>query len=229
LEVVMSETVVLKAKVRKELGKEFTGKARLQGVIPAEYYGPTKENVHLYCQAGDVARILRKSTGVNTLVSLEIEGDSTHLCLIREFQVHPVKRTLLHCDFYDVSGDRKVTVRVPLEFVGKAELEKTGGKREIILRDLRVRCRPEAIPSSIAVDVGTIQGSAIRISEVKFPEGIEPVYRVDQPVIMVRIPSEEATEAEAAPAEAAGEAKTEAKAESKAPEKAPEKGKDKGK
>ena len=91
--------IVLNAKVREEKGKAFTGKARLKGLIPAEYYGPTKENVHLYCTAGDVARVLRRSAGVNTLVQLAIEGGGTFPVLIREYQLHPVKRTLLHVDF----------------------------------------------------------------------------------------------------------------------------------
>lgn len=205
------EAVELKATVRTTIGKGPARQARLRGQVPAVLYGPETESLALDVEAREVAKILRKSTGVNTLVSLQIEGRDPRRVLIREYQIHPVKRTLVHVDFYDVTGDRKVMVKVPLSFVGKSEFEKQGGSRQVVLRELHLRCAPDAIPACLEVNMDGLTAMRVRISEVPVPEGIELVYRVDQPVVQLKNLSDDepgagaAAEGEAAPAEKAAD------------------------
>jgi large subunit ribosomal protein L25 len=153
---------------------------------------------------------------VNTLVNLSIDGKEARRVLIREYQIHPVKRTLVHVDFYDCTSDRKVLVKVPLRFLGKSEFEKQGGSRQVVLRELRVRCAPDAIPEYLDIQMDSLTAMRVRISEVPVPAGAEIVYRIDQPVVQLKNVSDEPEAGAGAAAPAEGEA---APAADKAPKK----------
>lgn len=183
----MSTAVPLNATIRTDTGKGKARRARAAGRVPAVLYGPETAAESLYCDSKEVARILRTPTGVNTLIALNVEGKGARNVLIRDYQIHPIRRTLLHCDFFDVSSDRLITVRVPINFTGRTEAEKAGSKRQVVMRDLRLRCHPDAIPQELIVDMSEITAAAVRISEVPIPEGAEVLYRVDQPVITIKM------------------------------------------
>jgi len=187
----MSAAIELKATRRTTTGKGFARKARSAGQVPAVVYGPDTETVALSVEGRDVAKILRRATGVNTLVSLVVDSDEPRRVLIRDYQIHPVKRTLLHVDFYDVGADRTVVVKVPIRFEGRSELEKAGGRRQVVLRELRVRCAPDAIPDHLTLDLTGTKYMRLRISELPMPEGVEPIYRVDQPVLLIKAVAED--------------------------------------
>ena len=94
------EAVELKATLRTNTGKGPARQTRLRGQVPAVLYGPETESLSLDVEAREVAKLLRRSTGVNTLVNLNVDGREPRKVLIREYQIHPVKRTLVHVDFY---------------------------------------------------------------------------------------------------------------------------------
>jgi len=198
------EAFELKATLRTTTGKGPARQSRMHGQVPAVLYGPDTENLALDVEAREVAKLLRRASGANTLVNLSIEGKESRRVLIREYQIHPVKRTLVHVDFYDVTSDNKVVVKVPMRFLGKSEFEKQGGSRQVVLRELRVRCAPDRIPDALTVDMDSLTAMRVRISEVPVPEGVEIVYRIDQPVVQLKTLSDE-PEAGAAPAAAAAE------------------------
>ncbi len=199
------EAFELKATSRTTSGKGPARQSRMRGQVPAVLYGAETENLALEVEAREVAKLLRRASGVNTLVNLAIDGKESRRVLIREYQIHPVKRTLVHVDFYDCTSDRKVLVKVPLRFIGKSEFEKQGGARQVVLRELRVRCAPDAIPEYLDVQMDNLTAMRVRISEVPVPPGSEIIYRIDQPVVQLKNVSDE-PEAGAAPAAAEGEA-----------------------
>lgn len=199
------EAFELKATLRTTTGKGPARQSRMHGQVPAILYGPDTENLSLDVEAREVAKLLRRASGANTLVNLAIDGKETRRVLIREYQIHPVKRTLVHVDFYDVSTDNKVVVKVPLRFTGKSEFEKQGGSRQVVLRELRVRCAPDLIPDALTIDMETLTAMRVRISEISVPEGVEIVYRIDQPVVQLKTLSDDEP-GTAAPAAAAAEA-----------------------
>lgn len=192
----MSTMTDLKATVRTDRGKGFARRARVAGNIPAVVYGSDSKVESLYCQSKEVVKILRSERGLNTLVNLQFEGGATRRCLITDYQIHPVRRTLVHCDFLDVSSDRKIVVKVPVRFEGKAEYEKSGGRRHVVFRELKVRCAPDAIPEAITVPMEELKTLRVKLSELTAPEGSELIYRIDQPVVILKAVIEEEEEEE---------------------------------
>ncbi len=119
------------------------------------------------------------------MVELGIDG-TTYTCLVKATQRDPVTANLLHVDFFEVDDNENVLVVVPVTTTGKAPGVVAGGKLRLIKRDLKVRCKPGAIPESVPVDVSSLNiGDFIRVSRVAAPESTEIVAPNDFNVLTV--------------------------------------------
>ena len=117
------EVTDLTAQVRKEQKKGPSRRLRQKGFVPAIFYGRSAENI-LLAVKNDALVKLRKDKKDHAFIKLIIDdgGDKKieKLSLIRELQVQPLTGMLYHADFYEVDVKRKLTIDVPLRFVGKA-------------------------------------------------------------------------------------------------------------
>jgi large subunit ribosomal protein L25 len=137
------------------------------------------------------------------------------VALVKDMQFHPISGDLIHTDLYEVDLAARITVRVPLRFVGKAAGVVRGGILQPIVREVEVECLPLDIPNFFNVDVSALDiGDSIHIEEIQMPEGVTAMYESNFAVVTVVTPSvEEAPAAAAAPAE--GEVVVEGAAEPK--------------
>ncbi|MDY0041190.1 MAG: 50S ribosomal protein L25, partial [Desulforhabdus sp.] len=123
--------------------------------------------------------------------------------LVREVQVHPVRRQFLHVDFYEVPLDHPIVVEVPVEVVGEPVGVKEGGLLNLVRRALSVRCLPGEIPEKITVDVSSLEiGSALHVADLVSQVPFELTDEEQLTVVTINAP--EAIE-EAAGAEEGGE------------------------
>jgi large subunit ribosomal protein L25 len=190
---------VLGAEPRDGVGKGVNRKLRASGRIPGVVYGKRRDPQSIQLDPAALEKLLRGSgAGLNTLIDLSV-GGRTDTVLVKELQRHPVKGSFWHVDFYQVDLSRKITVSVPIHFVGKARGVEFGGILDHPLRELEVECLPRAIPEFVEVDVSSLEiGQAIHVSELRLPEGVEVKTDGALPVASVVLP---AAEVEAAPAE----------------------------
>src|SRR5262249_13359222 len=127
---------------------------------------------------------------------------------------------VLHVDFLEVDLTERLTVSVPLHFVGKAAGVVTGGILQPIVREVEVECLPTEIPEFIDVDVSALViHEAVHLSDLKLPEGVPAGGDGAQPLVTVLPPTvEEAKPAEAAEAAPVEGAPAEGAAAAPAPE-----------
>lgn len=181
---------VVSVRRRDATGKGVARKIRALGYVPAVLYGRDHESTPLVVNPKEVLGALQGECGINTVVRLRFVGDEVGegcLALVRECAIHPVRRTLQHCDFLKVSEDTEVTVEVPLRLVGKSEGEKVGAKVSNPLTRVRVRCKVRDIPAAIEVDVTSLNvGDAVMLSGVPMPKGVRAIYTKDVPVVLLR-------------------------------------------
>ena len=165
----------LAAKVRSTAGKGAARKLRAVGEVPAIVYGHGREPQSLAINTYTLERMLEKVSYKTTVIELEVVGGATARTLIREIQRHPFKRHILHVDFQELVAGEKVTVRVPLVFVGTPEGVRTGGGiLDQVMHELQVQCDPSIIPNHVDVDVSMlIIGHSLHVSDLKVPEGVE--------------------------------------------------------
>jgi large subunit ribosomal protein L25 len=141
---------------------------------------------------------------------------------------------VLHVDFHQVDLTQKVTVTVPVEFVGEAPAVTTGGVLVKLFNELEVEALPADLPDKLTVDVSGLDtvGKGITLKDLKIDsqkvkllvENLdELIVKVDEPTKEEEVaPAPAAAEAPAAEGAAAAEAKPEEKpAEAKKEEKKP--------
>ncbi len=156
---------------RGERGKGAARKTRAAGRIPAVLYGRGAEAIPVAIESRDFELAMRKHKGGNPIVGLTVEG-SEYTALIRDVQYDPVTRGIIHLDFQRISLTETVEVDVAVRLTGLAVgVKDAGGILEPILRDVKVRCLPTAIPSAIEVDVSALNiGDSIHVRDIVAPE-----------------------------------------------------------
>jgi large subunit ribosomal protein L25 len=149
-------------------------------------------------------RILHSGSGVNTLITLKMDGEGESRVLVKEFLVDPTTSHLMHADFYRVNMDRRIKVTVQVVIKGEARGVKVeGGVLEIVHREVELECLPAEIPSAIEVDVTNLGlNDAIHFRDVAANATWTPISDTDMMIVHVIMPRavEEPAAAEAAAA-----------------------------
>ncbi|AKU65272.1 50S ribosomal protein L25 [Schaalia meyeri] len=192
----MSDNPVLLAEERTEFGKGAARRTRRAAKVPTVLYGHGAEPRHLDVPAHDLFLIVRGTK--NALVELKIEGKS-QLALVKEVQVHPVRRNILHADFLAVKADEKVDVEVAVIVTGEPA---PGTVHTVEEFTILVKAPATAIPESLEVSIeGVEAGSAVRVADLVLPTDVE--VELDPETVIVSVQEaaaeqkEEATEADA--------------------------------
>lgn len=203
------ELIELKANIRNSVGKGQARALRRAEKIPAVLYGPRTEPVLLSVSIKDLGKALKKSTASQALLNLTIHnGENTSRpAMIKELQTHPVSRHYQHVDFYEISMDRKIRVKIPVVVKGKARGVEEGGILQIIRRELEILCLPTEIPETIEIDITDLDiGDSIHVKEIPFEGDIEIQADVNFTVITIVSPKAEVEEVEEEAEEGAEEA-----------------------
>ncbi|MBW2039804.1 MAG: 50S ribosomal protein L25/general stress protein Ctc [Deltaproteobacteria bacterium] len=187
------EEGVLVAQFRTGRGKEQARRLRRQGLIPAIVYGHRVAPIPIILNAQYLAKVLRGEAGDRTLINLTIEGlgdgPISKTVILKEKQIDPLKRTLLHVDLYSIAMDEEVYVDVPIHIVGKAAGVEKGGVLEQILREIEVKCLPTDIPPRIEVDISCLDiGDVFHVEDIKL-EKVKILADPEQAVVTVAPPA----------------------------------------
>lgn len=197
----------LEAVKRDTRGKNEARRVRAAGKIPAVVYGDKSDAAVISVDPKILLRILHSESGVNTLISLKLEGEGDTRVLVRDFQLDPITQAPLHVDFYRIAMDKKLTVTVPIQLKGEAKGVKTqGGVLDFVHRDIEVECLPSDIPEHIDIDITELlMGQGVRVRDL--PQDAKWTALTDADTMIVHIVAPK-VEAAAEPA-AAGAAPAE--------------------
>ncbi len=191
------EAATIVAEIREKPGKSSCRKIREKGRTPAIFYGPDTPPVLLSIDSRDLEKILSSPKGANTVIELNFinskdQSQSQKMAILKDWQVHPVRRTWLHADLYEISVNRPIVVNVPLQFTGKAKAVELGGILEEVRREISIECLPNMIPQFIEVDVSDMDfGQSIHVLDLRLGEGIKVVDDPDLTLVTIMAPKEE--------------------------------------
>ncbi len=213
------DKTTLEAQPREGSGKGAARRLRAKGVVPAVVYGKhLAKPVHLSVDPKSVRAAINTPHKFNTLIQIKLGGD-THQVLLKDYQMDPLTRDILHVDVIGVRENEQVKVNVPLTLVGKAAGVTDGGLLTQIRRELEVWALPNAIPESIEVYVTPLKiAEALHVNDVKLPAGVSVKTNVNYTVAVISAP--EAAEVAPVAAAAAPAAAAAAPAAAKAGDKA---------
>lgn len=197
--------IVVTAQNRQETGKNTNRRLRTKGLIPGVLYGKAKKPVPVAVSPKEIGTILRSKTGENTLFDLDLDG-SRRTVILKEFQIEPLKGSLLHADFYEVALDKPIQVNVHVELTGTPlGVKVQGGIVDWVTRELEIESLPADIPEKIVVDISHLEiGKHVRVADIKAPDKVTILTDLDVVIAHVVAPRAEEevapAAAEAAPA-----------------------------
>jgi len=189
---------------RARAGKGGARTLRREGMVPGVVYGKGMAACNVAVDPKALTQAIATKAGWNTLITLQGDGPfDGKVVILKDMQVHPLRRQAIHVDFQAVDLTQKVHVMVPVHAIGKSKGEKLGGQLQIIRHELEVVCLPDNIPVSIDIDVTELGvGDVVHINDIKLPAGIEVPHDVNFTVITVTGHKAEETEAAVEGAEA---------------------------
>ena len=186
----------LAVEVRHATGKGAARRLRSKGHIPAVLYGGGTGNVSLSINSHDLFQIISKHSWETTLIELQldVDGEAKKIpTLIKELQTDPVRRTLVHADFLEITMGHAIEVHVPLEVVGESSGVKTGGLLEILVREVTVECLPSKIASHFDVDISAVGiGDTLTIGDLVIGEDYKVLDDLETSILTVSAPRVEA-------------------------------------
>jgi large subunit ribosomal protein L25 len=172
----MSEVLTLAAEPRERAGKGASRAIRRSGRVPAVIYGAGSAATPIHVEEKILVRQLSSGHFMNSIVEIDVNGEKTRT-LPKDVQFHPVTDRPVHVDFLRLSGDSKITVNVPVQFVDedKSPGMKRGAVLNIVRHEVALDCAPSAIPDNLVVSLAGLDvGASIHISAVTLPAGVEP-------------------------------------------------------
>jgi large subunit ribosomal protein L25 len=195
--------ITVAAEVRTSRGKNEAHRTRAAGKIPAVIYGAFQDPVAVAVNPREIVKIVRSSTGFNTIFTLAIAGGENTPVMVVDQQVDPIRGTLLHADFKRIDLSKRIRVSVPVSTQGEPKGVKVqGGLLEIITRAIEIECLPDDIPEHFTIDVSELMvGQSKRASDVALSGSMKLTSAPD--TVIAHIVTLLAEEAEAAPAEGA--------------------------
>jgi large subunit ribosomal protein L25 len=201
--------------VRTRSGKGSSRRARAAGKCPGILYGHKEPPVMLIVDPHALVKSLDKERKRNTVFSLAVAENGAAkdvTAMIRDVQVDPLSRALVHVDFIRVSMDEEVKVSVPLVMRGTPVGVVNGGNLHQSMHLLPIAARPDAIPARLEIDVSALDiGEGLHASDLKLAAGVRVLLDPKEALASVVAPRAEKVEeaAAAVPAEGAAAAPAE--------------------
>ena len=202
------KTFQLSAEPRTDLGKKAAQALREEGKIPAVLNGgeiielpftgtlkPGEKLVEIENGRGMITTDLtvtndsvRKLIYTPDIFAVELEyNGEKKMAVLREVQYHPVKDTILHMDFLEVSEKKPVVIEVPVKLEGHAEGVKAGGKLTLSMKKVKVKALYTEIPERLVINVDHLGlGKTLQVGDLNF-EGLELVTPKEAVVCAVQL------------------------------------------
>ncbi len=214
----MADRVELEIAPREILGKK-TKQLRRAGIIPANITGHNEPS-----QAVQIDEVLfdrlRRAHHSTSILSLKMPDATIQTALIRHVEHAPKSGKIIHVDFSRVSLTERMTMKLPLNFIGESPAVKNeGGVLLHLVETLDVECLASDLVDNVDVDISSLTelDGTLHARDVKLPQGFTLLTDADEPIAKVASTRAEVAGANAAaetPAVAASEATAETPAES---------------
>ena len=188
-----ARSIEIKLELRKETGKNKAKKLRKKDIYRLFFTGRVIKSIPVMVRIDDVLPYLQSSHWGTYAFNVTLPDGRTETALIRDLQVDPLSREILHVDFYQLLKGHKVLVAVPVVLENRDDCigVKKGGVLVQPLYEIEMEVLPGEIPDGIHVDVAALDiGDSVRMSDIELPESAvisidpeETIVQVVEPII----------------------------------------------
>jgi large subunit ribosomal protein L25 len=168
------ERITLNVQKREEKGKGAARSLRRGAMIPAVLYRGGG-SLPIKIPKKEMAQFINTTAGNQVMVNLHFADGENKLALIKDYQVDPTKRELLHADFFEVSLTEKVRVSVHVTTTGEPiGVKRDKGILQHLLREIEVECLPDNIPGNIKIDISGLEiGQSFHVGNLSLGEEVK--------------------------------------------------------
>ncbi len=189
----MSTAFTLDIENRPDLGTGSSRRLRRQGKVPAIIYGGGRKPRSVMLDHARLLREMENEAFQTSILTLTL-GDVSQPVVVKDLQRHPSRRQVLHLDFQRIREDVKISLNVPLHFLGAdaaVGVKEQGGEVSVQLAEVEVSCLPKDLPEFIEVDISELElNQRLHLTDVEVPEGVElpALVQGQDPSIITIIP-----------------------------------------
>lgn len=187
----MQET--LRATKRTTQGTRASKRLRKTGRVLGIVYGTTVAAPHaVHVDTRELQAVLHTDAGLNVIIEIDVEGEHV-LTVAREIQRDPVRGDITHLDFIQVRLDTEIEAEVLIEYLGiPVGVIDEGGIAETLDSQITVTALPNAIPTSVEVDISHLGvHDTLTVADLPVLEGVTYEANADHPLLTVVIPAAE--------------------------------------
>lgn len=191
----------------KEREAKTPNQLRREAKIPATLYGAGENSKSLQVEEKEFLRL--PDAAYSHMIELNLGDQAGVNALIRNVQTRASTSKLMNIEFYKVRLDRKITVTVPLKFIGASEAVIQGAQIVEVNLEADIECFPADIPDVIEVDLSLLKeiDQAVHYGDLKVSDKVEILNPHDEVIVKAIIPRIIEEEPEVKPAvEGEGEA-----------------------
>lgn len=204
----MAKSFDLIAEYREDSGKGASRRLRREGKVPAIIYGGGKPPRSITFDRNELNRKMENESFFSSVLNVKV-GPNTRQAILKDVQVHPAKRMVLHLDLQRVLADEKIRMSVPIHFLNEESaigVKQGGGTVAHLMTEVEVTCLPANLPEYLDIDIGELElDQMLNLSDITLPEGVEiseADKEADRPVVsihIVKVVEEEPLEGEEVP------------------------------
>ena len=181
----MAKEIDLIVESRETSGTSNARRMRHAGMVPAVIYGAAKETLNLAIDHNQLLRKLANESFLNSILTIKI-GNQEEAVLIKDIQIHPSKKQVMHLDLQRVKSDVVIRVSIPLQFINEDQsdgVKLEGGTVTALMNEVEVSCLPKDLPEKLEVDVSNLKlDDMLYLEDIELPEGVElPQLTQDEP------------------------------------------------
>ena len=173
----MTDSNVINAEIRGDVGKGASRRLRHQGKIPAVIYGGNKEPATLAIEHDPLKHAAERESFFSSILEIKVDDGRSQKVIVRDVQHHPYKAQIMHLDFMRVSDKVILRMSVPIHYTGEDESEagKTSGVViQYLVTEVEIAALPHNLPEYLDVDLSHLEiGDVVMLSDVQPPEGVE--------------------------------------------------------
>ena len=104
-------------------------------------------------------------------------GKNNRQCILKDVQMHPARRQVLHLDFQRIVEDELIRMTVPIHFLNEETalgVKLGGGSVAHMVSEVEVSCLPANLPEYLDIDIGELElDDTLYLSDIPLPDGVE--------------------------------------------------------
>ena len=166
----------LTIKSRNATGKGNSRRIRGKGSVPGVIYGGGADPKTISLNHDQLINQMENDAFYTSILKLNLDNTSESV-VVKNVHRHPVKRKILHMDFQRILEDQKISLNVPIRFLGEdvaIGVKMQGGEISKLLNDIEVSCLPKNLPEYLEIDLSNLElNQSLYVSDLKLPEGVE--------------------------------------------------------